>query len=269
MPSRLQRIINYIRRWFLYKAKEMFIRLKVFFFPNKKLRKKEFMHVRIRVFHALNQDIIAKAYTLKQQEVLKEFGVEGVSSAKQNIADNANAYFFLVENAKTGEIGAGMRLEVADSISQLPLEVALKDLAKDLPQRIHRFDNIIAEACGWWTDSSYSERRLPKHLLASAVAVAPKLRIKVMLGFPHTITKKITDSLGFTNVRNLGDGGSFLYPNDKYVSTVVELDTITLNTMAEEEREKIITLRENPVQTFIISTKEGYFTRIDFDLRLL
>jgi hypothetical protein len=229
----------------------------------------KFMHIRIRVFHAQNHAEIAKIYTSGQQDVLKEFNVTGVTSAKKNSWENENSYIFVAENVKTGEIGAGMRLDVADAEHKLPLETALENIVPDLSQRIHRFDNIIAEACGWWVKKTFSERRLPKHLLISALAIAPKFQIKYILGFPHQGTKKITDSLGFMNVRDLGNNNaSFFYPNENYVSTVVEIDAVNLTETEEHEKEKIVSLRKSPVQTITIELN-GYTTKIDFDLRLM
>lgn len=269
MANRPQRIWNRIKKGWEYKPAEYYHRFKAMINPNKELKWKEFMHIKIRVFHALNHAEIARIYTSGQQNVLKEFGVKGVTSAKRNTWENPNTYLFIAEDAETGEIGAGMRLDVADHKYSLPLEDALKEIVPDLSHRIHKFDNIIAEACGWWVKKEFSERRIPKHLLVSAVAISAKLRINVMLGFPHQLTKKITDSLGFEPVRNLGDNNaSFYYPDEKYLSTVVELDTVGLTTVPDKEKEKILLLRHNPVQTILVEVG-GYKTRIDFDLRLM
>ncbi len=269
MKHRAKRIWNRVKKGWEYKPEEYYHRVMAMVNPNKELKWKEFLHLKIRVLHALNHAEIARIYTSGQQNVLKEFGVKGVTSAKRNTWENPNTYLFLAEDAITGEIGAGMRLDVADMIYTLPLEDALKNIVPDLSKRIHKFDNTIAEACGWWVKKEFSERRIPKHLLVSAIAVAPKLRINVMLGFPHQITKKITDSLGFESVRNLGDNNaSFYYPNEQYLSTVVELDTVTLKTMPEEEKSKVLLLRQNPIQTILVEVG-GYKTRFDFDLRLL
>jgi hypothetical protein len=225
-------------------------------------------HIRIRCFHALNSPEIARIYMSGQKDVLKEFNVTGVTSAKNNTWENSNTYIFIAEDVNTGEIGAGMRLDVADAIHKLPLEMALESKVPDLALRIHRFDNVIAEACGWWVKKTFSERRIPKQLLLASIAIAPKLRIPYILGFPHAMTKKITDSLGFTNVRNLGNNdASFYYPNEKYLSTVVELNAQTLENVPDHEKEKIISLRTNPKQTFELKNGD-YQTIFDFDLRL-
>jgi hypothetical protein len=225
-------------------------------------------HIKIKCFHAFNSPEITKIYMSGQQDVLKEFNVTGITSAKNNTWENENTYIFIAEDVNTGEIGAGMRLDVADSSHKLPLEVALESLVPDLHERIHRFDNIIAESCGWWTKKSFSERRIPKHLLCASIAVAHKLRIKVIVAFTHQHTFKIADSMGFTTAKTIGENsGQFYYPDKRYLSTVVELNSHTLDTVPEHEKEKILNLRNNPKQTLIIENK-GYETIFDFDLGL-
>jgi hypothetical protein len=229
----------------------------------------KYMHIRIRVFHAQNHAEIAKIYTSGQQDVLKEFNVTGVTSAKKNSWENENSYIFVAENVKTGEIGAGMRLDVADAGHKLPLEMALENIVPDLSQRIHRFDNIIAEACGWWVKKDFSERKLPKLLLIAGMSVATKLRISYIVAFPHQHTIGIMTNVGFAIAKTVGENnGQFTYPNETYLSTVVELNAITLDNVPEHEKERIIALRANPVQSFEYEHK-GYYTKIDFDLRLM
>jgi hypothetical protein len=248
-----------------YQAKDKF--KKTFNIPTE-LNWDKFMNIRIRCFHATNNVEIAKIYMSGQQDVLKEFNVVGITSAKNNTWENENTYIFIAENIKTGEIGAGMRLDVADSTHKLPLEMALESKVGDLSERIHRFDNIIAESCGWWVKKNFSERRIPKHLLAASIAIAPKLRIKVVVAFTHQHTFKIADSIGFTTAKTIGENhGQFYYPDERYLSTVVELDTYTLNTVPETEKNMILDLRANPKQSFEVNNK-GYKTIFNFDLRL-
>jgi hypothetical protein len=78
------------------------------------------------------------------------------------------------------------------------------------------------------------------------VSASPRLGINYIFGFPHQHTKPIMSKYGFIAVDVIGDNGSFVYPDDRYRSTVVELNTQTLHTTPRAERERIFTLRSNP-----------------------
>ncbi len=246
-------------------------KLEVYIEPEEKgqeLNWDKYMNIRIRCFHATNNTEVAKIYMSGQQDVLKEFNISGVTSAKNNTWENENTYIFIAEDVKTGEIGAGMRLDVADINHKLPLEMALENQVDDLSQRIHRFDHVIAEACGWWVKKSFSERRLPKFTLLAGIAIAPKLRINYIVAFPHQHTISIMTNVGFTIAKTIGTHeGSFIYPDERYNSTIVEINAVTLDTTDNIERERILSLRTNPVQSFIEKHK-NYTTKFDFDLRL-
>jgi hypothetical protein len=176
---------------------------------------------------------------------------------------------FLVQDIETGELGAGMRLDVVDPTHPIPLEEALKNISPDIVPRVHKYNHVLAEGCGWWVRKDFSERNLPKYLLRAGIAIAPKLRIHTIVGFPHQHTIGIMQNLGFTIVETIGDNGSFTYPDPRYKSTIVELDdTIALSTMSETERQIIFSLRQNPVQTFLETYRGEHQVEIECDLRL-
>jgi hypothetical protein len=269
MANRPQRIWNRIKKGWEYKPEEYYHRLKAFLNPNSELRWEEFMHLRIRVFHSLNHKEVAQICFSGQQHVLEEFNVDGISSARKNAWENQNTYLFVLEHVQTGRIGGGMRLDVADPDTSLPIERALKPQCEDISRRIHRFDNVIAETCGLWIHKEFSERKLAQYLMMAAIAISSKLRIKVLVGLANSYSLNMTMKLGFTVAKTVGNnGGQFYYPNENYLSTVVELDSYTLNTVTEKYKEQIISLRENPLQT-VIKHFKGYHTRIDYDLRLM
>lgn len=228
----------------------------------------KYMHIRIRVFHSQNQAEVARICLSGQSGVLKEFGVNSVSSASGTAWQNKNTYLILLEDVKTGVIGGGMRLDVATPDKELPIEKALKSQYPDITKRIHKFDHIIAETCGLWISKEFSERKLAKYLMISAITVAPKIRVDVLVGLANTYSLPMTLGLGFTVAKTVGDnGGQFYYPDNRYLSTVVELNAFELDTVAADVKELILNLRETPKQSFR-KEHNGYITQLDYDLRV-
>ena len=223
------------------------------------------MNIRIRVLHAVDHPEIAQKFYQGQLEVLNEFKIDisKIDSIKEKWWENPGSYMFIAEDIETGEIGAGIRLDVIDPTHPIPLEKALKD--PNLDFRLHKHNHILAETCGWWVKKSFSARNLPHILTRAAISVADKLRIKIILGFANPYTKKTIEVFGFHPVNNLGQNATYNYPNKNYPSTVMEFYLTELNNAPKEEIEIINNLRKYPIQ----KTKEefkGKLTHIEYDL---
>ncbi len=234
----------------------------------------EKMNLRIRVLHAVDYPEITQIFREKHREVSEEFGVASkVGSAKNNWWEHSGSYMFIAEDIETGEIGAGMRLDVIDATHSIPMEDAIKMFSPEFAKIVHKYDNILAEACGWWVSKKFSERQLPAHLMRAAIAVSSKLRLNTLLGFPNQHTVRITEKFGFTPIdyiEGLEQNGCVNYPpQSEYVSTAVELeDTHLLPTMTEEERDFVIWLRKHPIQRINEEVK-GRMTKLEYDLRIM
>jgi 4-cresol dehydrogenase (hydroxylating) len=234
--------------------------------PIKPTRYKQQMNLRIRVLHTpLHQDVAMEYYDA-QVEVLKEFGVKAVASIKNKWWENPLAYMFVAEDMDTGEIGAGMRLDVVDSSNPIPIQEALKHISPDIVERVHKFNHVAAEACGLWVKKHFSERNIPLLLIRAALSVAYKLRIKVIVALLPSHTRPLFEKTGFSRVR-IGYNAEFMYPDDRYLSTAMEIDPISLKDTSEDEKEIILELRKNPTKSEILEMN-GYNTVIQYDLKI-
>jgi hypothetical protein len=136
----------------------------------------------------------------------------------------------------------------------LPMSEALTKVSEEFRDLVNNLKPLgLAEGCGWWVKEGYGGLGLPGILLRAGVSVSPRLGISYIFGFPHQHTKPIMSKYGFIAVDVIGDNGSFVYPDDRYRSTVVELNTQTLHTTPRAERERIFSLRKNPA----LEVKEG------------
>ncbi|WP_291725176.1 hypothetical protein [Bernardetia sp.] len=235
------------------------------------------MNIRIRVLHAIDYPEIAKEFQRKHTAVLEEFGVKGVGSVSNKWWEYAGSYMFIAEDIETGEMGAGMRLDVIDPTHDIPMEEAIERFSPNFRTIIHKYDNVLAESCGLWVDKKFSERKLPKNLMRAAIAISSKLRIYHLVSLPHECTLPMTQALGYTIVDQdgLGDHGTYNYPpkpntdNECYKSTLVELlDTVNLPSMSEKERDLTFWLRNHPTQSINEEIK-GRVTKLSYDLRLM
>jgi hypothetical protein len=218
----------------------------------------------IRMLRSVDHPQVAREYAREQVEVLKNFGVSGIASAQQPWQTDPNTYMFIAEDPRTGQMVAGMRLDRASNRKPIPMLEALTKLSGEFRDVVENLEPLgLAEGCGWWVKEGYAGLGLPGVLLRSGVSVSPKLKINYIFGFPHQHTKRIMSKFGFIAIDVVGDNGSFMYPDDRYKSTVVELNTQTLHTTPKVERERILFLRRNPVAT----VTEGAIT-LSYNLKL-
>lgn len=228
------------------------------------------MNFRIRVLRAIDYPEIAQEYRRKHHGVLEKYEVAGkIDSLRINWWHYLGSYLVIAEEKDTGEIVAGIRLDIKSKNYTISMEDALKKLSTDFVRRVQEYDDNLAEACGWWVHEKYSKIQLPFHLLRAGVVVSTKLGIKSIIGFPHQYSINITQKLGFTIVDDIGDQGSFIYPDERYKSSVVEInDTHQLDSLNENERNIIMSLRENPNQKLIVESN-GIISNIEYDLEIM
>ena len=218
----------------------------------------------IRLLRSVDHPHIARQYAREQTEVLKNFGVNGIASANQPWQTDPNTFMFVAEDSATGEMVAGMRLDRESDRKRIPMLEALTKISEEFKDVV---DNVkpagLAEGCGWWVKEGYAGMGLPGVLLRAGISVSPRLGISYIFGFPHQHTRKIMSKFGFIAIDVVGENGSFMYPDDRYKSTVVELNTRTLHTTPRQERDRILFLRSEPEAT----VTEGKVT-LAYSLRL-
>jgi hypothetical protein len=201
----------------------------------------------IRLLRSVDHPDIARHYAREQADVLRNFGVTGIASANQPWQSDPNTFMFVAEDAATGDMVAGMRLDRESGRKPMPMLEALRKLSPEFNDVVNNLKPLgLAEGCGWWVKDGYAGMGLPGALLRAGVSVAPRLGISYIFGFPHQHTKKIMSKFGFIAIDVVGENGSFMYPDDRYKSTVVELNTRTLHTVPKIERARMLHLRSNP-----------------------
>lgn len=226
------------------------------------------MNLRIRVLHAIDYPEIAMNCHKKHLEVLDEFNLSNeIDSAKSNWWDNPNSYLLIVEDIYSGEIGSSIRIDMIAKSHPLPLASILRGYDSSFVKKLEDSKHILGELSGLWVSQKFSKRRLSTFLLDAILALSSKLRINYLIAMPPKHTKYVFDQKGFEVVKRIGNKGEIFYPNDSYISTIMEFnDTFFLKNLVD--RTHIISLRQNPVQkvNYIIDDRK---TILEYDLRIL
>ncbi len=207
------------------------------------------MDFTIRLLHTIHNKAIALQYHDNYVKILNDLGVDLVDSIQGSWWEKSSDYMVIVEDFYTHELIAGIRFIIADENVTLPIEKALTHHYADITRRIHKFDYRIAEICSLWVKKEFREQHFATSLMVSLMSVTPTLKVEILVGLVNKYSLNLILDLGFTVARTIGDNqGQFYYPNENYLSTVVEVNTNTLDTVSEDMKSQILNLRIIPKQ---------------------
>lgn len=206
------------------------------------------MNFRIIAYRAIDHNDLNQKFIEGHARVLIDYGVTNITSYKHSWTDNPSVYCVIAID-ETEEVVGGVRFHIADGKSYLPLEVALKDL--DI--KIHAFVkalgfNKTGELCGLWNAKKVAGMGISLLLTQAGISISNQIDVEFLLGICADYTLPLFQSVGFEVDYSMGNKGEFPYPTEKYITRVIGiLNAKSLNKASNENKEKILYLRKNPI----------------------
>lgn len=228
------------------------------------------MKVKIRVVKAITSPEDTDKYIQGHFKVLESYGVTKVTSADRSWVNNPNVYLLLVESEDGENILGGGRVQLRDSNFPLPLEGAIFEKDERIVEYMTRYDNLrVAEYCGLWNSREVSGYGIGSiYLIRIGVALTSFLNLNCLMAFCSPYTVANSQAVGLRVIEELGIKGTFLYPKEGLVATIMEVDDVqTLDRAKDEDKEFIFDLRKNPKQIKTLNSKMGDM-EVEFDLNL-
>lgn len=226
---------------------------------------------RFRAFRAMDEPATCRQFAEGHFNVLKQYGVTKVTSAKDDWMYNPYVYVVVVEMKDTGEVVSGLRLHIAHPDYPLPMETAVIQVDQKVVGLVKSYAvGGTAEVAGLWNSRSISGYGIGAiYLIRAGIAIATQLGLGSLLALVAEYTLAPSIQKGFEIERNIGKEGSFNYPKLDLVATSIVLkDPFNLPLAAEEERNYIFSLRENLQCIRVEHSPKGEFV-IEFDLKIL
>ena len=222
----------------------------------------------IRTFRATEDLESCKQFAEGHAKVLLDYGVSKVTSSSTAWFDNPSVYVIIAEMVETNETVGGIRIHIADGKTDLPMEDAISIVDKRVYAMIKRYTpNRTAELCGLWNSKSTSGLGIGSYLLIRAgISAATRFDLKTLFALcaPHTL--KVSVEKGFEVEKSIGKGGTFIYPKlDLIATSIVIKDVANLPLAQPNERELILSLRENPKCMRIEEVPKGNM-EVSYDL---
>lgn len=228
------------------------------------------MEVRVRVIKVSEDLEATEKYIAGHLKVLESYGVTKVTSADRSWVDNPNTYLILFESMDDFRVLGGGRIQLRSKGFPLPLEDAICEIDPSIISYMEQFEDLeVAEYCGLWNSREVAGYGIGSiYLMKVGVAISGQFNMKKLLALCSPATVKLTMKVGMEVIASLGDNGTFFYPKEGLIATLLEIkDLINLPTAIDSEREFIFNLRSNKIKQTLEKGPKGEMI-INFDVNV-
>ena len=221
----------------------------------------------IKAFRAVDHPELAQEFVKGHVKVLTDYGVTMITSAKATWPDDPNVYCVVAITKEDQVMHGGVRVHISDKVNPLPLEEAIGKIDGRIYELVRdSYDVGVGEICGLWNGKEVAGIGLSHVLTRAGISITNQLDFQSMMTICADYTLDMCRKLGFQIDDTLGDGGKFPYPTEEYTTRVLGiLNSKTLDTADEFDKERILLLRNTPDQTLI----EGRKTEFKVNYQLL
>lgn len=214
-----------------------------------------------RAFRAVDEPATCAVYTAGHQQVLKDYGIENITSNNDTWMGNPNIYCVIAEqDTPEGRVMVGgIRIQQADGKFPLPVENAVGHLDPDVFRIVSSYmDEGVGELCALWNSKAVAKKGISILLVRACISIIAQVGFRTLMGICAEYTLPMFQRVGFVVNNNLGEGGQFAYPNDSYIARVLGiLDAQSLNTAHEHDKVRMHSLRTQPHQDCVEVGKYG------------
>ncbi|WPR73880.1 hypothetical protein [Algoriphagus sp. NG3] len=218
------------------------------------------MEVRVRVIRVVEDTEATEKYIAGHLKVLESYGVTKVTSADRSWTNNPHTYLILFESMDDFRVLGGGRVQLKSKGYPLPLEDAISEVDPGIASYMSQFGELeVAEYCGLWNSREVAGYGIGSiYLVKVGVAIASQFGLKKLMALCSPATVRISKKVGYEVISSLGDNGTFLYPKEGLIATVLAIDDVDNLPFADStEREFIFQLRDNVVNQKLESGPKG------------
>jgi hypothetical protein len=205
--------------------------------------------VRLRAFRAVTDPDSCELFIQGHTKVLTSIGITKVTSSKHEWMDNPAAFVLIVESLDKTHVYGGARVNVAGGTQLLPIEEATGMLDARIYDLIKKYALYgTGEICGLWNSREIAGYGIGSIFLTrAAVAISSQIGLASLFALCAPYTVSMAELVGYQLEPSIGKDGTFYYPKLDLIATAMVLkDVSTLSQAAQEDKEAILTLRQNP-----------------------
>jgi len=207
--------------------------------------------IRIRAFRAPQDPATCKKFITGHRKILEiYYGIIKITSDSNEWVDDPCSIVIVAEDTETNNIFGGARLQMSSEKYALPIEKAIQkyDPNVSILVKNERENGGTSEVCGLWNSKEIAGMGIGSHILSMVgVAVSYQLNIKSIFVLCAPSTVRVSAAMGTKIVTSLGKNGTFYYPKDNFIATVMKLDDVNdLSSANPKVASKILDLKNNP-----------------------
>jgi hypothetical protein len=225
---------------------------------------------KIRAFRAVEDNEMCQRFAEGHKNVLSDYGVTKVTTAKTDWFHNPNAYVVLVLSEDENTVLGGERIHISCKEFHLPIEEAISIVDKKVYDLVASYNSkgITGELCGLWNSKAIAGKGISVLLTKIGVSFAKILKMDSLFVLCAPYTVEMCVKAGFQIEKSIGDNGTFIYPKLDLIATSLIIEDLNkLNHAEDDFKERILNLANNPVQKSIETGPKGDF-EVDFNLQV-
>lgn len=223
----------------------------------------------IRVFKAVDDLEHCRKFAEGHANVLRDYGVSKVTSAKTEWFNNPGVYVVLVEDQQTGDVVGGERIHVVHPGYTLPIQDAIEIVETRIHALVDSYADgkITGEICGLWNAKSIAGKGVSILLTKIGVAIARKIGMDSLFVLCAPYTVQMCEDCGFEIETSIGNNGRFVYPKLDLIATalvVKDLHNISKNAAFYHE---ILSFFDSPISKAVVLGNKGE-TEIEYNITI-
>ncbi len=224
------------------------------------------LKLKFKAFHPIKDVELSERYLNGHKKVLQDYGITNITTNNRVWLDMECVYAIVAQNEE-GELVGGIRLQMADGVHPLPVEKAIGHMDARIHDVVKKYaDHGVGELCALWNAKQVAGYGISVLLTMAGISIANQVKCSTLMGICGDYTLEMFQNVGFVVDNTLGIGGEFYYPKEDFIARVLGiLNSKTLDTAKPSYKERMIDLRNNPVQTFIETGPKGAI-EIEYDL---
>lgn len=226
------------------------------------------MRIRVISYPASTNTELSGKFIVGHRRVLHDFGITNVTSNNVDWIGSKETYVIVAVDSENDEIVGGIRINLSQSSTDLPLHGALGYMDERIVNWIEEKNKTgVAEVCGLWNAKRVFGKGISPLLTLSAVALCGMLPTQLLLGIAAPYTRLMSISMGFELMDQFGDNGYFPYPNDRHRASLMAITDLKCLPFAEQKkRELIYNLRDKPDSSSIFSYYPEVQLHVEYNL---
>jgi hypothetical protein len=227
------------------------------------------MKLRFRAFKAVDNPELCKKYLEGHVQVLKNYGITNITTNNTDWMKWDTVYCVIAEK-EDGTVVGGVRTQLADGKHPLPVEKAIGRMDPRIHDIVKEYlPEGVGELCALWNAKEVAGMGLSIMIVRAGISTLNQMKCNTLMGICADYTLKMFRKVGFVVDDSLGEGGEFVYPNENYIARVLGiLNAKELSSAEEFDRQKMLDLRNNPVQTAIETGPNNLQIEIEYLLLL-